>query len=80
MSKIWTEEENENRAMDTMKNPTGKRCGNCHWGGEEKGDNWTTCGHHIENFHVTSICTYWTSPNDKHLKAYHEKIKKILNI
>lgn len=79
---IWTEDENSFRAIDTMQEPKGKSCKNCQWGDanvkpEDRTD-WTTCGHHHQNFKVTSLCAYWTNPNDPRLKLYHKKRKEEL--
>ena len=71
---IWTDYEDTFRAMDTMTEPGGKSCANCHWGDadikEDNPNGWTVCGHHCENFKTESLCAYWTDPNDPKLKEY----------
>ncbi len=79
----WTEEENIDREMNTMLNPKGKSCANCNWGEgniepKERDYEWTTCGHHHQNFKVDSLCAYWTDPNDPMLKIYLQKKYKKL--
>ena len=77
---IWTEEENEIRQLDNMFNSKGKSCKSCNWCNWEKGQDFFTCGHHIENFTPNSFCTYWTDPKDPKLLAYFEERKKELKI
>ena len=72
---IWTEEENSLREIDNMLHPEGKSCKNCQWGNAEGKEPFTTCGHHLQNFSVSSFCAYWTDPEDKNLKAYFNRRK-----
>ena len=67
---IWTEEENENRELQNILNPKGKYCSNCHWGNTQPGDDFATCGHHIQNFSIGSFCGAWTDPKDPKLREY----------
>ena len=79
---IWTSDENSLRELDTMTNPIGKSCANCHWGDAQvkKKDrtDWVTCGHHIQNFRANSLCAYWTKLNDSKVKAYFDQRYKDL--
>ena len=82
---IWTEEEKSDRAIETMLNPKGKSCFNCNWGEgsinpEDKRSDWTTCGHHHQNFSVKSLCSYWTNPKDPRLKEYRERRREEIRI
>ena len=75
---IWTEEENSIRSIDTMSEPKGKTCLNCHWGEgsvkpEDRDQEWTVCGHHHQCFSIESLCAYWTNPKDPRLKHYIKK-------
>lgn len=72
---IWTDEQNDIRELDNMLSPKGKYCKNCQWGTAEKGMEFTTCGHHLQNFSVNSFCAYWTDPQDKYLLAYFGRRK-----
>jgi hypothetical protein len=72
MKSIWTEEENEIRVLENLMTPKGKSCMNCQWSNANKGDEFTTCGHHVENFSVTSFCGYWTDLKDPKVKAYND--------
>ena len=79
---IWADKETFFRAMDTMLDPEGKSCANCQWGDakvkpEDRTD-WTTCGHHHQNFKVNSLCSYWTNPNDPRLEIYFNRRKSEL--
>ena len=75
---IFTEEENEARQLNNMMNPQGKSCMNCHWSNADKGDKFTTCGHHLQNFSTNSFCAYWTDPEDPVLKSHiSERIRRL---
>jgi len=75
---IWTEEEDQLRQIDNLLDAKGKSCKGCNWSGYEEGNEFITCGHHLQNFTPGSFCAYWTDPNNPKLKAYWEKRKKEL--
>lgn len=60
-------DEHTEKQMDNLFSPKGKKCSNCHWSTYEKGDNFITCGVHIDNFSSNSFCSSWTElkPTDK---------------
>lgn len=79
----FTEEQNDDRAMDNMLNPEGKSCRNCQWGAaaynNDELSDFITCGTHHQNFLITSMCAYWTSTDDPILiRNKAERKKKLL--
>ena len=78
--KMFTEEEETTRTLSNMFDHKGKSCKGCHWSGYEKGDEFITCGHHIENFTQSSFCSYWTDPCDPRIKEYHTKRMEEINL
>lgn len=77
---IWTKKENDIREIKNMLNYSGETCKDCQWCNHSDGNNFFTCGHHLENFTPSSWCSYWTSKTDPKVKKYLEKRKKVIHI
>lgn len=72
---IYTEDEEMLRQLDNMIHSKGKSCKNCQWGNYDPKEpsDFVTCGTHIQNFKVNSMCDAWIDPEDPNLLAYQKR-------
>lgn len=77
----WEKEDFQDiRIINNMMNHTNQTCKTCHWSGYEKGEDWITCGVHIQNFKPNSYCGYWTNPkNPDLLEWFRIRKERLIN-